>query len=215
MTTNGAGETPAIAYDGPTIHMESINRLAQLPTVEQTVQVATSIYSVVKDCSAITNWSLSTAESTAYKTIQIGKPIVSQFEGPIKRVDDLLCSGLDYVEDKVPAVKLPPGEIFFQIYTNTKDYVNSKIQPAVKTALDMVQPAVDAAKPTVNSLREIAEPYVQPAVDKACAITDYGRQKVGQILHLNQDVKSDNSKQVIECQECVENAEKPKSIHSE
>jgi len=38
-------------------------------------------------------------------------PVIKNFEGPIKKVDDVLCSGLDYVESKVPSVKLPPKEV--------------------------------------------------------------------------------------------------------
>lgn len=49
------------------------------------------------------------------KAVEVGMPIVSpviqNFEKPIKTVDSVLCSGLDYVESKVPAVKLPPGEV--------------------------------------------------------------------------------------------------------
>lgn len=58
---------------------------------------------------------MTTAESTVQKAIEVGMPIaapvVSQLEGSIKKVDNMLCSGLDYVENKIPAVKLPPGEV--------------------------------------------------------------------------------------------------------
>ncbi|KAK4886662.1 hypothetical protein RN001_002933 [Aquatica leii] len=205
MSSNEMNENaPTNPTETSSIHMESINRIAHLPAVEQTVQVATSIYGAVKDCSSVTNWTLTTAETTAHKAVEISKPILSQFEGPIKKVDEMLCTGLDYVEEKVPAVKLPPGEM----YTTTKDYVSNKIQPAVDAAKHVVEPAV-------NSVRGIAEPYIQPAVDTACAIKDYGYQKVGEILHLNQEAKAIESKSVVECQDCVENSEKPKSIHSE
>lgn len=63
----------------------------------------------------MTNWTFSTAESTVNKAVEVGKPIatpvVKNLEGPIKRVDEMLCTGLDYVESKVPAVKLPPSEV--------------------------------------------------------------------------------------------------------
>lgn len=58
---------------------------------------------------------MSTAESTVHKAVDISKPIagpvVHKLEGPIKTVDGILCSGLDYIEAKIPAVKLPPGEV--------------------------------------------------------------------------------------------------------
>lgn len=36
---------------------------------------------------------------------------MSKLEGPIKKVDQIFCTGLDYVETNVPGVKLPPGEV--------------------------------------------------------------------------------------------------------
>lgn len=65
---------------------------------------------------SVTQWTCSTAESAVTKAVEVGKPIVQGLEGPIKKVDGVLCSGLDYVESKVPAVKLPPGEVSFYIY---------------------------------------------------------------------------------------------------
>lgn len=68
-----------------------------------------------QDYNTVTNWTLSTAENTVYKAIDISKPIttpvVAHLEGPMKKVDDILCSSLDYVEAKVPALKLPPNEV--------------------------------------------------------------------------------------------------------
>lgn len=46
--------------------------------------------------------------NTAKEAVQ---PITAQFEGPIKKVDSVVCSGLDYVEDKIPQIKLPPQEV--------------------------------------------------------------------------------------------------------
>lgn len=71
--------------------------------------------SSLQDYNSLTNWTLQTAEDTVHKAVEVGKPIaspvVTRLEGSIKKVDDMLCTGLDYVESKVPAVKLPPGEV--------------------------------------------------------------------------------------------------------
>lgn len=60
---------------------------------------------------------MSTAENTVHKAMEVGKPyatpVLQSLDGPIKKVDGIICSGLDYVEAKVPAVKLPPGEVSF------------------------------------------------------------------------------------------------------
>ncbi|KAF5302924.1 hypothetical protein FQA39_LY02104 [Lamprigera yunnana] len=214
MTINMSKEienNSTTSAESGTVHMESINRISHLPAIEQTVQVATNVYCKVKDCSSVTNWTLSTAESTVQKAVEIGKPIVSQFEGPIKKVDVLLCNGLDYVEEKIPAVKLPAGEIILQMYTTTKEYVSNKIQPAVQTAKNIVEPAVEVAyhvvEPAVNSVRVIAEPYVQPAVECVCALKDFGCQKMNEILNYHPENNGFEA-----CQYCTQKAQ---SIHSE
>lgn len=112
--------------------MESVNRIAKLPVVESSIQAAGTIYGKVKvstlnrlevvslqlvlqEFNGVTQWTCNTAENVMHKAVEVGKPIavpiVQRLEGPIKKVDGVLCSGLDYVENKVPAVKLPPGEV--------------------------------------------------------------------------------------------------------
>lgn len=89
-----------------------------------------------------------------------------------------------------------------QIYTSTKDYVNNTVTPAMESACAYVKPAVDTARnlvepavkgaiqsvePAVQTARNIVEPMVQPAVDTACALKDYGTQKVEEFLHLHRE----------------------------
>ncbi|XP_072393350.1 uncharacterized protein [Diabrotica undecimpunctata] len=198
--------------------LESVNRFSKLPVVDSTIKTATSLYEKVKDLNGLTHWTFSTAETTLCKAVDLGMPIatpvIKNFEGPIKKVDNVLCSGLDYVEEKIPAVKLPTNEIALQIYNTTKDYVNNTItpavetakayaEPAVKTAKDFVEPAYEMAKsavePTLERARHIVEPIVQPALDKANAIKENVMQRVDEYLHL-----SHQEGEVVECQECVQ-----------
>ncbi|KAL1505637.1 hypothetical protein ABEB36_005157 [Hypothenemus hampei] len=193
--------------------MESVNRIVKLPVVESTIQTAQNIYEKVKDYNSVTNWTLQTAENTAYKAVDIAKPyacpVIKNFEGPIKKVDDVLCSGLDYVENKVPAVKLPPKEILLQIYNSTKEFVT----PAVDTAIHFVEPAMKTAKdilePAVNKTRSLVEPVVEPIVENV-------KQKVDGFLHKNQEApegqeqneqtgsqtKESSPENEIQCQDC-------------
>lgn len=71
--------------------------------------------SSLQDYNNVTNWTLSTAESTVNLAVEVGKPIatpvINRFEHQIKKVDGVLCTGLDYVESKVPAVKMPAEEV--------------------------------------------------------------------------------------------------------
>jgi len=161
----------------PVACMESVNRIVKLPVVEQTLQTAQNIYGKVKDYNSVTNWTLQTAENTAQMAYDVTKPyatpVIKNFEGPIKKVDDVLCSGLDYVETKVPAVKMPPMELILQIYNATKEYYNTHVTPAVETAVSYAEPAVKTA-------RSVVEPYVEPIVESV-------KHRVDEYLNRNQE----------------------------
>ncbi|XP_039280924.1 lipid storage droplets surface-binding protein 1 [Nilaparvata lugens] len=126
------------SIEGPT-GMCSINRVAKLPVVESTWNAASGMYSKVKESNSFFNNVLSTAESTMQSAVQATQPITQsitdKLEKPIKSVDSVLCSGLDYVEDKIPGIKSPPSEM----YENTKNLVYRTVQPAVKCVCDNVQ----------------------------------------------------------------------------
>ncbi|XP_030766556.1 lipid storage droplets surface-binding protein 1-like isoform X4 [Sitophilus oryzae] len=164
MASNQETPAPVVAEAASPTCMESVNRIAKLPAVEQTIQTVHGIYEKVKDFNSVTNWTLQTAEDTVHKAVEVGKPyatpVIEKLEGPIKKVDGVLCSGLDYVENKVPAVKLPPKEI----YNTTKDYVSSHVSPAVETAKHIAEPAVNTAKgliePVVENVRHKVDEYL-------------------------------------------------------
>lgn len=54
------------------------------------------------------NWSLTHAEDIVNRTVEIVHPYA---ETPITAADSLLCKGLDVLESKVPAVRMPPEEV--------------------------------------------------------------------------------------------------------
>lgn len=188
--------------------MESVNRITKLPVIESTIQTASNIYEKVKDYNGVTQWTCSTAENAVHMAVEVSKPIVQGLEGPIKKVDGVLCSGLDYVEDKIPAVKLPAGEM----YNSTKDYVNKTVtprvesayhyvEPTVKSAYEKIEPAVEIAKtvvePAVEKAIHMVEPFVQPAIEKAQALRDYGAHKLEEIVHCHNHPERD-----MECDDC-------------
>ncbi|XP_023013020.2 perilipin-5 isoform X1 [Leptinotarsa decemlineata] len=193
-----------LAISHPTC-MESVNRIAKLPVVESTIQTATNIYGKVKDFNSLTNWTLSTAENTVCMAVEAGKPIatpvIKNLEGPIKKVDDVLCTGLDYVESKVPAMKLPASEILQQIYNTTKNYVS----PVVDSARSYTDPALQTAKnivePTVEKARNLVDPFVQPALERANVIKENVMHMVDEYLHRGH---SHEGLDDLECDECRE-----------
>ncbi|XP_060532307.1 lipid storage droplets surface-binding protein 2-like isoform X1 [Cylas formicarius] len=184
MSVHQDNENSAVTVAPHPTCMESVNRIAKLPVVESTIQTATNIYEKVKDYNSVTNWTLSTAENTVHKAVEISKPITTpvmkNLEGPIKKVDGVLCTGLDYVESKVPAVKLPPKELILQIYNSTKEYVDQHVTPTVESAYAYAEPAVKTARnlvePAVEKVRNVVEPVVEPVVENV-------KHKVEEYLH--------------------------------
>ncbi|GJQ81201.1 hypothetical protein Trydic_g23369 [Trypoxylus dichotomus] len=236
-----AEESSQLIEAGNGVNLEAVQRISKLPIVESTIETATNIYTKVKDYNSVTNWTLATAESTAHKAVEIAKPyaapLVTQLKEPIQKVDGLLCSGLDYVEEKIPAVKLPPGELFLQMYTGAKDIVTNTVGSGVETAKHMVEPAVETVKHQVEAAKHMVEPaietakhyvepavetakhyidpavetakhYIDPAMEKACAIKDYGVQQVDKFLH-------PNAEKDMECEECKNQNEQPKETKNE
>ncbi|XP_025829776.1 perilipin-1 isoform X2 [Agrilus planipennis] len=227
-STNQSESVAATASPAPAgndgITIESVNRISKIPVVESTIQTATTIYEKIKDYNTVTHWTLSTAENTVHKAIEVSKPITSPvvhtLEGPIKKVDEILCSGLDYVESKVPAIKLPPGEI----YNNTKEYIDhnvtpkvqnvySTVEPTIQTAKHMVEPAIQSAKnivdPAVQSAKNVVEPAVQTAYHLVEPIVQPAVDKVNQILHPHPEHNANNTEtpeQSTECPECPLNS---------
>lgn len=73
----------------------------------------------LQDSNYLVSAALDRAESTAqvavHKAVEVGRPVAARLQGPIQRVDSALCTGIDYVESKVPAVKLPPKEMYERV----------------------------------------------------------------------------------------------------
>jgi hypothetical protein len=68
------------------------------------------------------------AESTALKVANVTAPVLIKLQGPIGTLDGVLCVGLDYVERKLPAVKLPPNEVGLCIFFGWKQkFINISI----------------------------------------------------------------------------------------
>jgi len=63
------------------------------------------------------NWSLDTAEQSLAIATATARPAIFALNGPITTIDQLLCKGIDIVEQRVPAVHLPPHLVSLQIFS--------------------------------------------------------------------------------------------------
>lgn len=98
-------------------------RLLGLPLFAAVTATFCSAYTAVRNSHESIATVLGYAEDGMRASVELASPVAGRISGaletPLKAVDDAVCVGLDYVEEKIPSVKLPPG----QIYANARDSV--------------------------------------------------------------------------------------------
>ncbi|XP_025074438.1 lipid storage droplets surface-binding protein 1 [Pogonomyrmex barbatus] len=141
-------------------HFESVARISSLPIVESGIHIAGNVYRKIKRSNSLMNWSLDTAEQSLAIATATARPAIFALNGPITTIDQLLCKGIDIVEQRVPAVHLPPHVI----YLNTREYVNKKIvKPVLMRAGSVKQigsQAANAAADRLDGALTVADKYV-------------------------------------------------------
>ncbi|KYN07931.1 Lipid storage droplets surface-binding protein 1 [Cyphomyrmex costatus] len=141
-------------------HFESVTKLSSLPIVESGIHIAGNVYTKIKRSNSLMNWSLDTAEQSLAIATAKARPAIVALNGPITTIDQLLCKGIDIVEQRVPAVSLPPHVM----YLNTKDYVNEKIVKPVLIRAGSVKQigsqAANAAADRLDGALTVADEYM-------------------------------------------------------
>lgn len=98
-------------------------RLLDLPIFATVTSAFCNVYFIVKDSHESVALILDGAENGMRMGLDFASPVTDKIAGtletPLKYVDNAVCVGLDFVEEKMPSVKLPPGEI----YENMKNSV--------------------------------------------------------------------------------------------
>lgn len=114
--------------------MESISRFGSIPVVETGLKTANTVYQKVKESNGLFNWGFETAEAITYAFVDSLRPAAKLIEGPLHRLDYLMCRSLDFVEQKVPSMYLPPE----MMYWNTKEYMSDRlVKPVLSRANSM------------------------------------------------------------------------------
>lgn len=62
-------------------------------------------------------FSLQNAENTVWTVVDMSVPLVTKFEDPINKIDDLMCKSLDLVEQNAPIVTYTPEEVNILFYS--------------------------------------------------------------------------------------------------
>lgn len=88
--------------------MEAVARFSSIPIVETGMKTAGGIYQRVKKSNGLINWTFEVYENTAFALFDSFRPAVRIIEGPLHKLDQMMCKSLDLVENRVPLVYLPP-----------------------------------------------------------------------------------------------------------
>lgn len=114
--------------------MESISRFGSIPVVETGLKTAGTVYQIVKTSNGLFNWGFETAETVTYALVDSLRPAAKLIEGPLHQLDSFMCKSLDFVEQKVPSMYLPPE----MMYWNTKEYMSDHlVKPVLSRANSM------------------------------------------------------------------------------
>lgn len=154
---------------------ESVARITSLPIFESSIHIAGNVYDKIKRSNSLMNWSLDTAEQSVAFATATAIPAMLVLNGPLITLDNIICRGIDIVEQRVPVVNLPPQ----LLYWNTRDFVNTKfVRPVLKRA-DSVKyigsQAANAAADRLDGLLNDADKYVDrylPAEDSSDKIQE-------------------------------------------
>ncbi|XP_043271005.1 perilipin-1-like [Venturia canescens] len=107
-------------------------RLANLPIVASINSSISEAYTSVKQSHPTVEKIFETTKEGLGEGAKIAAPVTSKIgstlKGPLKTIDGVICDGLDYLEDNVPAVKLPPAKM----YDNVQEYVRN-VSENIKT----------------------------------------------------------------------------------
>ena len=99
------------------------NRLMNLPIIASFNSSISEAYTSVKTSNSTVEKILNHTEDGLNEGAKIVSPVALKIgetlEEPLKTIDSAICHGLDYLEEKVPSVKLPPGEL----YENVGEYI--------------------------------------------------------------------------------------------
>lgn len=142
-------------------------RVQNIPLVETGIKTAETIYNRVKLSNSLFNWYFTTIENVGNNALETFMPVVQLAEGPLTRIDQVVCKGLDLVEQRVPGVYLPPE----MMYWNTKEYMADHfVKPVVKRANSVAK--ISNAVLLENPVTTYAAERTDAALTAADAVID-------------------------------------------
>lgn len=176
--------------------MESVVRIQNIPLVETGLKTAESFYNRVKQSNSLINWGFNTAESVSLAAIESVKPFVQLAEGPISKIDQVVCKSLDIVEQRVPSVYLPPE----MMYWNTKEYMSDHfVRPVLQRANSVKQISNEVimknrvstyAAEKADSALHVADAVIEKYLPDSCQDEQDGECSFRQVMRLSHFIHS-------------------------
>ncbi|XP_060523670.1 lipid storage droplets surface-binding protein 1-like isoform X2 [Cylas formicarius] len=161
--------------------LQSVNRITNFPIVETGLNYAENVYQKIKRSNSLFNWTLVQAETTLYAVVDSAAPAVILLQRPLSQVDKIVCKSLDFVEEKIPSINLPPEMIYWNTKQYAKDAVSTKIvRPVLKRA--------DSVKEIGNAV--LASKYTAFAADTLDGALNVADKYVDRYLPAAEDDKS-------------------------
>lgn len=155
--------------------LKSIQRISKIPVLETSFNLATGIYGKLKHSNRLMQWGFGTVEDVTSYAIDTSLSALPMLELPLTVMDNIVCKGLDTVQQRVPAINYPPEKIL----TTTKSYVAENIvQPVLKRADSVKQLGLNGAElaaTRIDTALDVADKYVEKYLPDA---TDVDKNEV-------------------------------------
>ncbi|RUS91579.1 hypothetical protein EGW08_000694 [Elysia chlorotica] len=137
-----------------------INKLGEIPIVNDSWNAAMGYYTKVKGYNSLTMLTLGAAECSLKKAAQMSTPVLNRYQPQIDTVNTFACNKLDEIETKYPLIKQSTEEV--------KDACVEYVQPVfdqVKPVASFVNGVVDNTQKKVDQIKTTSTNLVVGAKD--------------------------------------------------
>lgn len=115
-----------------------VEKLVELPIVNDGLSTAMSYYSKAKDLNSLTKFTFGAAESSLKKAVELSYPVLHHYQTQIQTANNFACNKLEVIETKYPLIRQPTVEV-------------------KEACLEYVQPVFDRVKPVTTFVNDIVD----------------------------------------------------------
>lgn len=133
--------------------MVCTRRFFRLPIFVSVTSALCHTYKTVKESHETVTTVFDNVENGLSKGMEYASPLTNRIgetlETPLKTVDNAVCVGLNFLEEKLPSIKLPPYEMYENLTNNIREVISSVVQTSVILFGNIVR-QVDQLKASVD-----------------------------------------------------------------